>query len=72
MEKISAEEEEWLDTDANLVDEEAVIDLLEKAPDYEHGLMQLNSQQKSLVDKLVELGCGIKKVALSENKRKSK
>ena len=37
-EKISTEEEEWLDNTANLVDKEAIIDLLETASDYEHGL----------------------------------
>jgi hypothetical protein len=68
-EEISNEEEEWLDNATNLVDEEAIIDLLEKASDYERGLTRLNSQQKSLVDKLKELGGGIKKVA--GNKRKS-
>jgi hypothetical protein len=70
-EKISTEEEEWLDNAANPVDEEAIIDLLENASDYERGLTRLNSQQKSLVNKLKELGSGIKKVALAGNKRKS-
>ena len=70
-EKISTEEEEWLDNAANPVDEEAIIDLLEKASDYECSLKRLNSQQKSLVDKLKELGGGIKKATLPGNKRKS-
>ena len=42
-ERISSTEEEWLDTEANLVDEEVVVDLLENASDYKHGLTRLNS-----------------------------
>ena len=45
-----------MDDAGNLVDEEAVVDLLENASDYEHGLTWLTSQQKSLVEKLKELG----------------
>ena len=67
-EKISAKEEEWLDNAANPVDEEAVVVLLENASDYERGLTRLNSQQKSLVEKLKELG---EKVVLAGRKRKS-
>jgi hypothetical protein len=67
-ERISDEDEEWLDNAGNLVDEEAVVDLLENASDYEHGLTQLTSQQKSLVDKLKELGGEVKQAG---NKRKS-
>ena len=69
-EKISTEEEEWLDNVANLVDEEAIIDFLENASDYdEHGLARLNSQQKSLVEKLKELGGGVKKATGSKRNR---
>ena len=60
-----------MDNAANLVDEEAIIDLLENASDYECGLMRLNLQQKSLVDRLKELGGGIKKAVSAGNKRKS-
>ena len=57
-EKISDEDEEWLDSAGNVVDEEAVVSLLENASDYEHGLTQLQvtSQQKTLVEKLKVLG----------------
>jgi chaperonin cofactor prefoldin len=58
-----------LDNEANFVDEDAVVDLLEKASDYKHGLKRLNSQQKILVEKLKELGGNIKKVAGSKRKR---
>ncbi|KAG6874845.1 hypothetical protein C0992_006290 [Termitomyces sp. T32_za158] len=37
-EKISDADETWLDSKANLIDEEAVVELLEEASDYEHGL----------------------------------
>ena len=60
-----------MDNAANLVDKEAVINLLENASDYECGLTRLNLQQKSLVEKLKELSGGIKKVALAGKKRKS-
>ena len=57
-EKISDEDEEWLDNAGNMVDEEAVVDLLENASDYEHCLtrLQVTSQQKTLVEKLKVLG----------------
>jgi len=62
-EHISEEDEHWLDNNANFVDEDAVVDLLDKASNYERGLERLNSQQKVLLEKLKELGGGIKKVA---------
>ncbi|GLB43834.1 putative CENP-B ARS binding protein-like protein [Lyophyllum shimeji] len=54
----------------NLIDEEAVVDLLKKAADYERGLTRLTSQQKSLVEKLKELNGEVKKAVLLGNKRK--
>ena len=68
-EKISDEDEEWLDNAGNVVDEEAVVDLLENASDYEHSLTRLASQQKTLVEKLKVLGGEGNK--LLGNKRKS-
>ena len=70
-EKISDEDEEWLDNVGNLIDEEAIVDLLENMSDYECGLTQLTSQQKSLVEKLKELGGEVKKAVLLGNKRTS-
>ncbi|KAF9501872.1 hypothetical protein BDN71DRAFT_1438594 [Pleurotus eryngii] len=58
-EKISDADEQWLDHDANLVDEEAIIDALEKASDYERGLTRLTPHQKGLVQTLKDLGNGI-------------
>ena len=68
-EKISDDDEHWLDNEANQVEEEAIIMTLENASDYEHGLEQLNSQQKTMVGKLRELGSGINQVV--GKKRKS-
>ncbi|KAG6871476.1 hypothetical protein C0995_004295 [Termitomyces sp. Mi166 len=57
-ETVSEVDEHWLDNNANLVNEEKVLELLETASDYECGLQRLNSQQKTLVEKLKELGGG--------------
>ena len=70
-EKISDEDEEWLDNAGNVIEEEAVVDLPDNASDYEQGLTQLTSQQKILVKKLKELGGGVNKALLRGNKRKS-
>lgn len=51
---ISSEDERWLDHDANLVDEERVLEALENTPDYECGFSRLNDEQKEVVRKLHE------------------
>ena len=58
-EKLSPEEEEWLDHEANLVDEEALVDTLDKASDYERKLSMLDMNKQSLVQKL--MGYGVEK-----------
>lgn len=68
-EAISETEEHWLDNEANLVDEDRVVEILENASDYERGLERLSSQQKSLAEKLKDLGGGIKKLAGNKRKR---
>lgn len=68
-ERISEEDEHWLDNEANFVNEDAIVDLLDKASDYERGLERLDSQQKILLEKLKELGGGIKKAAGHKRKR---
>jgi hypothetical protein len=45
-----------LDNEANLVDEEVLVDILEKASDYGFGLSQLNPHQKTLVEKVEGVG----------------
>jgi hypothetical protein len=41
---ISAEEEHWLDYDANLVDKQQVLEALDSASDYERGFARLNDE----------------------------
>ena len=52
---ISEVDEEWLDNTGNLVDEERVVDILDKASDYERGLGRLGQEEKSIVQKLMQL-----------------
>lgn len=58
-ETISSEDEHWLDHDGNLVDE-ALVDSLENASDYERGLGRLDPKQRPLVKKLLDLGTELK------------
>ena len=53
-EPISAQDKQWLDHDANLVDEQQVLEVLESALDYEQGLEGLDDEQRGLVKKLCE------------------
>ncbi|KAG6894045.1 hypothetical protein C0992_007700, partial [Termitomyces sp. T32_za158] len=69
-EDISASDEEWLDKEGNLIDEERVVELLDEASDYERGLEQLDSHQKTIVNKLEELVEETQKVIGPGNKRK--
>lgn len=46
---------EWLDNAGNLVDEERIVDVLDKASDYERGLERMGLQEKAIVQKLKEL-----------------
>ena len=52
---ISEVDEEWLDNTGNLVDEERVVDILDKASDYERGFGRLGQEEKSIVQKLMQL-----------------
>jgi hypothetical protein len=54
--KISEEDEAWLDGAGNLVDEERVIQLLKDAADYEKGLEQLSNGDRDVVERLKALG----------------
>ena len=65
---ITEEEEHWLDHDANLVEEEQVIEELEKASDYEQGLGRLDKIKKKIV---AHLSAAAGNMVVS-NKRKSK
>ncbi|KAH0835792.1 hypothetical protein J3R83DRAFT_9638 [Lanmaoa asiatica] len=56
---ISDADEEWLDYGAgNLVDEERLVDELEKASDYDNALKNLGQQDQAIVQKLTELAEG--------------
>ncbi|GAW02276.1 DDE-domain-containing protein [Lentinula edodes] len=46
-EKISNEDEQWLDKEGNLVEEEQLINDLENASDYERGLERLDEKKQS-------------------------
>lgn len=50
---ISAEDEDWLDNAGNLVDEEQLIDKLDKAVDYESTCKTLNPQEMLVVERLM-------------------
>jgi hypothetical protein len=52
---ITSSDEHWLDNDANLVDEERVLDALEKTSDYERGVERLDDKGKAIVTRLREL-----------------
>ncbi|KAF8268016.1 hypothetical protein EI94DRAFT_1801026 [Lactarius quietus] len=47
--KLTAEDEHWLDHEANLVDEDLVLEALEPASDYERSVSQLNDNQRALI-----------------------
>jgi predicted RNase H-like nuclease (RuvC/YqgF family) len=49
---ISSSDEHWLDTEANLIDENHVIESLENASDYERGFNRLDTNSKDIVKKL--------------------
>ncbi|KAI6099259.1 hypothetical protein EDD16DRAFT_1526923 [Pisolithus croceorrhizus] len=53
--KLSEEDEQWLDGEGNLVDEEHIVGLLERTLDYEKSLMQLDSDDKQVIQKLQDL-----------------
>ena len=71
-EAISDADTAWLDNDANQVDEDALIDKLDKASDYERGLSRLDSQERGIVAQLTELaGETGETVGKASGKRKS-
>ena len=67
QETLSADEQ-WLDHEANTVDEQYVLDHLEAASNYERGLEQLDENGKVIVKKLREWAGDLTKVV--GNKRK--
>ena len=67
-ETILADDEHWLDHEANTVDEQRVIDNLEAASDYERGFSRLDDAGKAVVRKLREWAGEL--VQVKGNKRK--
>jgi predicted RNase H-like nuclease (RuvC/YqgF family) len=51
-ETISAADEHWLDNEANIIDEERLLETLESASDYERGIEKLDDKGKAIVKKL--------------------
>ncbi|KAF8230396.1 hypothetical protein L208DRAFT_1400622 [Tricholoma matsutake] len=66
---ISSLDENWLDNEANLVDEQRVLDALENASDYERGCERLDETQKGVVRRLREVAGDLSKAV--GKKRKS-
>jgi hypothetical protein len=66
---ISPEEEQWLDWEANLVDEERVLDSLEKASDYERAFESLDEGQKGTVKRLQQAAGAAKGIPGKKRKR---
>jgi hypothetical protein len=50
---------QMLDNEGNVVEEDAVIDKLEKASDYERGYARLDTKEVGLVDNLRKLAEGL-------------
>ena len=56
QEKISAADKTWLDQEGDYVDEEALLNTLGAAFNFEHVLTLLNPGEKKVLDSLVETG----------------
>jgi hypothetical protein len=67
-ESISSADEQWLDLEANTVEEEHVLIDLEQASDYERGFERLDKDGKEIVKKLKEWAGDIMKVAGKKRK----
>lgn len=68
---ISASDEQWLDNDANFVDEDQVILRLENAQDYNKEIEQLDEKGKAVVQKLREWAGDISKCQATKHKRQT-
>jgi predicted RNase H-like nuclease (RuvC/YqgF family) len=68
-ETISADDEHWLDHEANVVDEQRVIDNLEASSDYERGFTRLDDAGKVVVKKLREWAGELAQVKGNKRKR---
>jgi hypothetical protein len=55
-EKLTEEEESWLDFEGNVVDEQHMLLTMTEAESYEKGLEGLSAEDKAIVDRLKALG----------------
>ena len=58
-ERVSDEDSNWLDNEANVVDEVFVIDLLTEASDYDAAVKRLKDTQLAAVHRLAALGATV-------------
>ena|ERR1700726_370572 len=65
---ISSQDERWLDHEANLVDEQRILEALEKASDFEKSLEELDDAQKDVIRKLQEAASDQGKIAGDKQK----
>ncbi|KAJ7752518.1 hypothetical protein DFH07DRAFT_960601 [Mycena maculata] len=71
--RLTADKEAWLDNDANQVEEDAVIEKLERASDYERGLSRLDTKEIGLVERLKALAGEVaEKVADKVSKKRKR
>jgi hypothetical protein len=61
-EKLSDADENWLDTDGNLVDEQRVIEELDTASDFERGVQQLSDNGRAALGRLRQ-AAGLERVS---------
>jgi hypothetical protein len=66
---ISSEDEYWLDHDGNAVEETQVLDILERASDYEKAYAQLDDKLKAAVQRLREFAGDIVKISRKRKRR---
>lgn len=69
QESISSSDEWWLDNEANIIDEQCVIDTLESSSNYKRGLEHLDKAGKAIVKKLREWGGDLAKATGKKRKR---
>lgn len=68
-ETISSSDEHWLDNEANIVDEQRILEALESASDYERGFEKLDDKGKAIIKKLRQWGGDLVKVTGKKRKR---
>lgn len=71
--RIPDDDSKWLDNEANLVDEQRVLEDLEAASDYERGVLHLDTKRKVAWARMKDLAEGVKAsvmVSMPPTKRK--